>query len=490
MKNTNRNSIIYFVFTIAILFLPFFNVNAATLGFSSASSSYKVGDTINVKVYVNSSLKSINAISANIKYSNDILSLSSISKTGSIINLWAQEPLFSNTTGIASLEGVVLSGYNGTSGNIVTLVFKAKTTGVASIKFNSGSVLANDGNGTEVLSSKGTSTLNILAAQTPIIPSTPSSLKKITDNKEEVITKDPIEDTTIVISEIKNKSSQYSLNKFLITSPQPVVDKSYTIQIDGMPSIIWVDDGTHVFQASDLVSGEHVIKVMAVDTNSDSLSGFLNFSSTVLKIPTITYYPTDLYVDQFLVLKGITDPSVNVEIIIKNVLNGEIITDRVTTNSDGKFIYVPENKIKAGIYSVIARASVLSGVNSDYINPIQIISKEYKFNFFVSKFGSYLVLLIPIIALIFFVIIMILYLSHHTKRIKKSLSKKFASTENIVSKSFDILGEDLDDEMTIFRKIRDGKLLTKDEQTFLIKFKKDIIEAEKIIQKELKEVEK
>ena len=99
-------------------------------------------------------------------------------------------------------------------------------------------------------------------------------------------------------------------------------------------------------------------------------------------------------------------------------------------------------------------------------------------------------ILIPLIALIFFIFIMVIYLNHHAKKIQKSLSKKFMDTENIISKSFEILDEDADEEIAIFRKIREYKILDKDEQVFLTKFKKDIKEAEKIIQKELKEVEK
>jgi len=485
MKNTNRHIINYFIFVLFILIFPFFRVDAADLGFFSSSNSYNVGDTINVKVYVNSESKSINAVSANIKYSSNILSLSSISKTGSIINLWAQDPSFSD--GVASLEGVILGGYNGSSGNVVTLIFRAKKAGIASFSFSNGSILANDGNGTEVLSGKGVKTLNILDGQTSVTPIVSTDKKDTFDKTKEVSSK---KDTTISISEIKNNNSQYSLNKFLIISPQPVADKSYNIQIDSLPSVIWSDDGTHIFQASDIIDGDHVIKVIATDINSNTLSGFLNFSTVVLKVPEINYYSKEIYVDQLLVLKGIADPSVNIELIISNIKTGEIITERVMTNSEGEFIYVPKNKILAGTYSIVARAIAANGLSSGYMSPIKIVNKENNFNFIISKFSSYLILLIPLIALVFLAIIMTLYLSHHTKRIKKSLNKKIMSVENIVSKSFDLLSEDENEEIAIFRKIVSSKLLDKNEAIFLDKFKKDIREAEKIIQKELKEVEK
>jgi len=481
MKNLNKYLFGFIVFIFILVFLPVYNASAATIGFNPSSGSYSVGDTINIKVYVGTQSKSVNAISANISFSSDILTLSSISKTSSVINLWAQEPSFSNTDGIASFEGVILNGYTGDAGNAVTLVFRAKKSGTASIRFNSASVLANDGNGTDVLYSKGSSSLKVSAlSEKPVV------VAKTSVKKEDAIVKTPKIDTTIAISEIKNNTDKYSPNKFLITSPQIVADRTYTIQIDSNPSIIWTDDGTHIFQTGQLTNGMHTIKIMAVDMNSNALSGFLNFSTTVLKVPEINYYPSDLYVDQFMVLKGIADPAIDVELTITNTNTGGVIIDHIYTNSDGKFTYVPDNKMVAGSYSIIARAMAANGITSDYMNPIQIVNKEHQFNFFVSKFSNIITLLIPLLALLALIITLALYFYHRIRKYRQYLENKLSETGKIVSKSFEILDEDLDDEIEIFKKIRSAKVLDKDEQVFLNKFKKDIKEAEKVIEKELK----
>lgn len=480
MKNIKKYTISFFLFYFFILALPLYRVSAANIGFSPSSGSFKVGDTIKIKVYVNTESKSINAISANIKFPTNILSLSSISKSGSILNLWAQEPSYSNFDGVVSFEGVVLNGYTGDSGNAITIVFKAKAVGNANILFNSASILANDGNGTEVLNNKGKA--NILISK--------KEEKEIVKKKVEISKNIPIKDTRIIISEIKNNTSKYSPNKFLITSAQPVLDKSYNIQIDDMSPILWLDDGSHLFQSPELKNGIHSLKVTAVDTDSIKLSGSLDFSTTVLKIPVLTYYPTDLYIDEFMVLKGIADPAVDVEFTITNKTNGSVMIDHVFTNSDGKFNYVPENKMQLGNYSIIARSMTTNGINSEYMNPIQVINKEHKLNFFVSKFTNYITILIPLLALIFLVIIIILYMHHRIKRLSISLSKKLEKTEKMVSKSFELLDEDANEEIAILKKIRGNKILNKQEQEFLSKFKNDIKEAEKIIEKEIKNAKK
>ena len=151
-----RNKIFY-LFLFLILF--FFNINkafSATIDFSPISSYHGVGDIFKIKVNISSD-QSVNAVAGNISFSKDILSLVSLSKSSSILNLWPHEPSFPNDNGFISFDGVILNGFTGNNGNIVTLVFKAKREGVATLKFYNVSILANNGKGTDVFSGKSLS---------------------------------------------------------------------------------------------------------------------------------------------------------------------------------------------------------------------------------------------------------------------------------------------------------------------------------------------
>jgi hypothetical protein len=479
MRNIKIHITSFFIFGIITLLFPLQHINAATIGFSPSSGTYRVGDTINLKVYIGAESKSVNAVSAYIKFSKDILSLSSISKVGSIINLWAQEPSFSNGDGLASFEGVILNGYTGNSGDAVTLVFKAKSSGEAKITFNNASVLANDGNGTDVLYTKGLSVLKILEKT--------ETTKPIGGDVVPVAA--PVLDTTIVISEIKNNVSQYSPNKFLITSPQSVSDKSYVIQIDSLPSVIWTDDGTHIYQSPELKNGMHVIKVMAIDVNSNQLSGFLNFYTTFLKVPVITYYPNNLFVGDFIVLKGIADPSVDVELTISSVATGGVILEHAFTNGDGKFTFVPENKIPAGKYSVIARSIATNGVSSAYMSPIQIIVREHELNFFVTIINNYMIIIIPFIALLILLILLVLYGYYRIKKYNISLNNKLSKTKDLILKDFETLQKDIDKEAIVSSKLTENEKLNENEKTTLFNFKEDIKNSEKEILQNIKDIE-
>jgi len=135
---------------------------AASLYPTPANGSYSKGETFSVSVYVSSSDQAMNATSGTLSFPPDKLEVSSVSKSGSIISLWVKEPTYSNSAGTVSFEGIVLNpGYTGSAGKVLTINFKTKAPGSAPITFSSGAILANDGQGTNILSSMGTARFDI-----------------------------------------------------------------------------------------------------------------------------------------------------------------------------------------------------------------------------------------------------------------------------------------------------------------------------------------
>jgi len=155
MEKTQKTKFLIF-FTLAVVFfvaLPT-AAQAASLYLSPSSGSYAVGSTISVGLFVSSADQAMNAASGIISFPQDELEVVSLSKSGSIFSLWVQEPSSSNSAGTINFEGIVLNpGFTGAKGKIVTVIFKVKAAGVASLKFSSVSVLANDGQGTNILAS-------------------------------------------------------------------------------------------------------------------------------------------------------------------------------------------------------------------------------------------------------------------------------------------------------------------------------------------------
>jgi hypothetical protein len=167
-KQTTKKKITFvsfgkFCFLALFLFVPSI-ASAANLVISPSSKTVNLGEIFTINVNVSSPNENINAVSGNIKYNSSNLDVVSVSKASSIIDFWSQEPTFSNQTGTINFEGVALStGYQGSAGNVVTITLKSKKTGNTLMDILSGSVLANDGYGTDVTDALIDGTINVLS---------------------------------------------------------------------------------------------------------------------------------------------------------------------------------------------------------------------------------------------------------------------------------------------------------------------------------------
>jgi len=184
--NRTRKYIIAALASCLLIFLfVFFNAkaaNAASLYLSPSLGSYQVDKTFSVSVFVSSPDQAMNAAGGVITFPADKIEVTSLSKSGTIFSLWVQEPNFSNSAGTINFEGIIMNpGFTGASGKIITINFKTKNGGQATLNFSSGSILANDGAGTNILASMGSAkieiTLPVSAEPTP----TPSELIKKAD---------------------------------------------------------------------------------------------------------------------------------------------------------------------------------------------------------------------------------------------------------------------------------------------------------------------
>jgi len=164
--------VVAFSFSFSVFSLS--GAQAATLYFSPSSGTRTTGVVFPVHIYVSSANQAMNAASGVVSFSRDTLEVTSLSKTGSIFTLWVQEPSFANNTGTVNFEGIVLNpGFTGTTGRILTINFRVRATGSASLSFSSGSILANDGQGTNILANSGNASFRLDEARIPAPPVTP-----------------------------------------------------------------------------------------------------------------------------------------------------------------------------------------------------------------------------------------------------------------------------------------------------------------------------
>lgn len=145
--------------------------DAATVYFSPASGSYKVGSVISTGVYVNTQDVAVNNADVVLDFPTDTLEVISVSKSGSIFSLWVEDPAFSNSSGAIRFNGgVPTPGFTGAGGKLIGISFRVKAAGTATVVCSSAAVRANDGLGTDVLNGCGQAVFTLTASDTPPTP--------------------------------------------------------------------------------------------------------------------------------------------------------------------------------------------------------------------------------------------------------------------------------------------------------------------------------
>jgi hypothetical protein len=181
---------------VAVVFLYSVSVAlAADLAVSPSSGSYSVGQTFTVNVRAVPNGDNINAVESSLSFNPAVLSVVSVSKTGSAFSLWTTEPTFSNSAGTVTFGGGSPTPFT-TASNLVSITFRTVAEGVGTVTFNKSSVLAADGRGTDVFKNGTNGSFTVAAATTPTptpTPSTPTTptVEETPDDEQAIIFGDP-----------------------------------------------------------------------------------------------------------------------------------------------------------------------------------------------------------------------------------------------------------------------------------------------------------
>jgi len=473
-RNNTKKFFVFFsvLFSCLFVFLPIFTILAADLYILPSNKDLNVGDNLNIAVYVDSVDQAMNAVSFRISYPEDLLRFVSLSKTGTIINLWVQEPKGGN--GEVFAEGIVLNpGFTGSRGKILNITFKALNSGKADINFISGAVLANDGLGTNILKnmkggSYAISEISIAKPSTSYLSTLPTP--KITspthpDQERWYNNNNPIFEWELPDGVIEVKLV-YSKKPDTI----PVVSYIPPISKKELNNIA---DGTYYFRAqfiSETTKSEIATYKFNIDTQNPVLEEFslgLEDSNIVkfkikAKDETSGIDKIEIYLDNNLVLTLTSSTSTNVfEDVIKNIDVGRHIFKAVIYDKAGnsiqkeEIINIPQPTVKTEI----------------------VVQKDY---------NLYFILLFVLVLLI--IVILIVYITkHRIEIIHKEIKKE--KIENIKTDLRKHLKETLQDLRHDISLLDEDPKLSQKERELYQEAKNILEEAEKKIEEKLKELE-
>ncbi|MDO8617347.1 MAG: cohesin domain-containing protein [Candidatus Uhrbacteria bacterium] len=544
--------------------------HAATLYFSPSAGSFKIGQTFAVNVIVSSPDEPLNAVSGAVSYSQENLEVISLSRGGSIISLWVQEPSFTQSVGMVNFEGIVLNpGFKGASGKILTINFRAKAIGTAAASFTSGAILANDGQGTNILTGMGRASYMVVggAPVEPKPPPTPSPTPPaITGQRisspthpdqgmwyasSHVAMQWDLPSGTLGVSTVLDKSpaaipaaisegvfssksfdvddgvwyqhvriktaagwgaaSHYRLNvdtrkpaleihtvsrsdgtephvKFLLKAE----DKGsgiavYRFQIDDLPPVIQPEDGSHQFVTSAVIPGKHTLMARATDRVGNFTEVTVAFDVQALNAPTLTVYPSVLRTDESLIVRGTTYPNATVTIRLR-AANAEPRSFAIHSDDHGNFSFITDERFAPGRYNLWAEVMDERGAKS---NP------SHRITFAVAsplccKIGGwefsagYLFGIVALILLIFLFIFWSMW--HHLTRVRRTIHEGMYRAEAGLHKAFDLLREDIGQQIKLLEHARSKRELTEEEGRILARLKRDLSAAERVIKNKIRKI--
>ncbi|MBI5729307.1 MAG: hypothetical protein HY983_03665 [Candidatus Magasanikbacteria bacterium] len=552
-------------------------VNAATLYFSPSSGAHTIGQAFSVGIFTSSNDAAANAFQGVIDFPADKLQLTGLSKGGSIINLWVQEPAFSSSDGTAHFEGVVLNpGFTGGSGKIITLNFKVKAAGEATVSFTSGSVLANDGQGTNILSGLGSATFSLTAGGQPPPPEeqlpAPAATTQLPPAPK--ITSPDVPDSNGWYS-IKNPTFEWSLpsgitgvsmaatkkpdsnpgtrsDGLMSTYSYQNVDDGvwyfharlrnkqgwgpithFRFQIDTIPpeqltvtlvddkgaknsqpsvTIKAVDSGSGIARYKVQVdggefrevtpdevngkpyvlptqrTGKHTLVVQVIDKAGNIATSAQDFTTKSLLPPEFTNYPEELQTGDILVLRGKTYPNSQVTLWLERD-HDDIKRYLIKSNQLGNFIFVNVERVKSGIYQVWGDVTDGEGATSEPSKTITIAVDQSWWRKLLVRAVSYLTLLVPLVSMLILLLLLFVYIWRKLSMLKKQLRKEVRDVETSLHQAFDILRDDIRQQIKLLEKTQNKRELTVEEDKIIRRLKKDLDTAEKLVSKKIEQIE-
>lgn len=545
---------------------------AASLYFSPSSGEQQLGSTFSVTVFVSSPEQAMNAASGAISFPPDKLSVTSLSRTGSVVNFWVAEPSFSNEAGTVSFEGVVLNpGFRGSAGRLVTINFRTKAAGNPPLVFRSSSVLANDGRGTNILTEIGNATFSvggsaaeeiISTAQAAGVPAAPriaspthSDAEKwyassdprfewdlptgvdtvrlgVGQNRDSLPTVeydqpvrfrelDDLADgvwyfkaqlhNNLGWSEIGTyrfqidtvKPSKFNL-EMLERSSRRIARVQFRVEAEDQTSGVdhyevwaneeklesWRDDGTHRYTVTTLRPGEYQLRMRALDKAGNFLEQEERFAIEAIAPPRFADYPRQLSRALPLKVAGESDFPDATVIVWLEPEGGEAKSYETRTSRDGKFSLTIETvgEVEKPHY-IYGEVVTDEWERSNLTEKLKIDRAPSGFRG-LGGFGRFVINVLP-----WFITIVLLYLigrhfyTRHTSLLEK-VRKEIQGTDRLTKRSLTQLRDDVVEEMKRLEQVKSKKGLALAEEKILKRLRKEFERTEKIIRKEISDIEK
>lgn len=477
----------FFLILLTTLFLlSGFSVFAADLKVIANKTSVTIGELVSVRVVLATPDQSANALAGVLSFDPSKLQVTSLSKSGSVVNLWVAEPDFSNSKGQVSFEGAILNpGFTGSAGTVLAINFKAKAKGSATISFANGSVLANDGEGTSILKKLGQAIISIKAQASVPEPS-------LAEDEEPPAKTSSYPTTPIISSPTHFDQTKWYNNRFpklSWTLPSDVTAVSFVFNDQKNVSPEPKDGGLFDNYTPDNAVPDGIWYFHLRFKNSKGWSQTGHFTIHVdgtapnrLEVEEKTLedlnYKTSFVFDGSDELSGLSQ----YEFVVDD-LRPEIVL------ADKTHLYETP-ALSSGHHTLRVSAVDQAGNRLEKKVSFKITSPLTQSTIF--RLGDNLIVvlsvLVPLILLLLALIYILLVGGRRLVELKRSLRKEVNEVEEHLHEAFDFIRDDLRTQVKLIEKTKGKRNLTLLEAKIMRKLRTNLNETEKYIKKDIADI--
>jgi len=362
------------------------------------------------------------------------------------MNLWIRDPSFSNSEagGDVHFEGIVLNpGFTGTAGNLITIAFEAIAPGDAPISFSSGAVLADDGNGTNILNNMQSGDVAIVPASVERSSSGPSRT-----SGSSVASTTKLSLAPLSLSELPGQDP---------TDPQPI----FTWYAAGASSrdvtyMVKIGDGDWFNAATILVPHEKneyqlplqaptpstELTVVASDLAGDSASSTISFSVAPLPSPSIDDFTKQVpSSDQLFSVEGTAPSGTTIRIYLQK--SDSMLVYAAPTDNTGRWGIADEAAMTSGVWKLYAQATNAQGALSK-TTPQYSVQVNGWFEDLFGQIIEWSIICLVIILLLGAIVFLALVIVHQIRKWRVSSNKEVIELENRLRSDLERIEKELD----------------------------------------------
>lgn len=145
----------------------------AGLSLSPPTGVYQLGAPFVIKVAADTGGQPVNAIEAELSYNPAEISIEKLSTEGSVLSTWSTPPVYDGAAGTIHFSGWADIPYAGENGLLISITARALKPVQGTILFNSGAMLAANGQGSNILTTMASAGYSIAPQQ--VAPPTAAS---------------------------------------------------------------------------------------------------------------------------------------------------------------------------------------------------------------------------------------------------------------------------------------------------------------------------